>query len=781
MFQHTGLKRNVVKTLLTSLVSLAFAVVPVQNSYSAAPVGGTNATGTVNGALMIAYRNAGTAVVATTTAANRSVGLAFVDSASAGAYNATVALSGTLALYVNMSTAMAISSSGGTITASATANSAVTGTLNSTYATAIAFTTTASGTAHTASTSWVAPSTAGTYTIKAFVATHPGTAANIPTSSNPEYGTSVAVITVTVGGSHPVAGAALNGVDTLGAINGSMFVAVQPNTGADAVIHPTTTLGVGEASAFSRGLLSKDTSFRTAQSATVLASGRLSLYAQVSTTAAFTASGGTFADSAGIGATATYSENLRTTVLSGPTTSAVATIATLWTAPSTAGTYTVSLGVSDGVNTASITSPTPSLAASITVTVVAASSGGTYSAAYSACNTATTTTAGSAVYPSGIDASSTPRPNGESWYIDFDADDAYDASLPATTNVVISATNGAYVSIGNAGTAPAAGTASTVATTVAPTNKNVRITQGAAGPVTTTVTITINGIVACTKTVTIAGEVAKLAISGIGTQALSTGSSTVYTARDADADGRTDGLFTVKATDSAGNLVATSTVGTFSYVAATLTPTVQMVTVNSSATTNSSTSAYSTSLGAWTCGSSAGTSNVKIQYTNTGTGTVITSDAFAARCAGDPDTYTASFDKASYVQGEIATLTVKFVDSKGNPANQKRIGTTATSITTPMLTAIDSVTSTTSYPKADGSRVYTFAVGISTGITAGKYTAVVNYPDLTDVNATKATPSYSVSTGSTDVSFTEILKSVVALIASINKQIQALQKLILKR
>jgi len=52
---------------------------------------------------------------------------------------------------------------------------------------------------------------------------------------------------------------------------------------------------------------------------------------------------------------------------------------------------------------------------------------------------------------------------------------------------------------------------------------------------------------------------------------------------------------------------------------------------------------------------------------------------------------------------------------------------------------------------------------------------------LTAVAAVKATPSYKVSTGSTDVSFTEVLKSVVALIASINKQIQALQKLILQR
>jgi len=586
----------------------------------------------------------------------------------------------------------------------------------------------------------------------------------------------LSVASAPVASAHNPAGQT-NIVPNVTQVNASLLVSTAANdTGA---VVPAITAGITIAQVSkSLGLLAKDSTSGTAQTATMLASGKLALYAHVSTAAAFTASNGSFATP--VGGNATYSENLRTVTIAAGASATV--IGIVWTAPSSAGTYTVSLGVSDGLNNVpSLTAPTPALAGSITVTVVAASAGGTYSAAYSACNTATTTTAGSATYPSGVDASSTPVANGGSWYIDFDADDAYDASLSASTNIVISATNGAYVSIGTAGTAPAVGTASTVATTTAPTNKNVRITQGAAGPVTTTVTITINGIVACTKTVTIAGEVAKLAISGLGTQALSTNSSTVYGSRDADADGRTDGLFTVKATDSAGNLVATSTVGTFSYVASTLTPTVQMVTVNSSATTNSSTSAYSTSLGAWTCGSSAGTSNVKIQYTNTGTGTVITSDAFAARCGGNPDTYTASFDKASYVQGEIATLTVKFVDSKGLPANQARFGTQATSITTPMLTAIDSVTSATSYPKADGSRVYTFAVGTGTGITAGKYTAVVNYPDLTDVNATKATPSYSVSTGSTDVSNAEVLKSIVALIASINKQIQALQKLILKR
>jgi glutaredoxin 2 len=43
------------------------------------------------------------------------------------------------------------------------------------------------------------------------------------------------------------------------------------------------------------------------------------------------------------------------------------------------------------------------------------------------------------------------------------------------------------------------------------------------------------------------------------------------------------------------------------------------------------------------------------------------------------------------------------------------------------------------------------------------------------------TVAYKVANSSVDTSFEEVLQAVVALIASINKQIQALQKLILKR
>jgi hypothetical protein len=67
-------------------------------------------------------------------------------------------------------------------------------------------------------------------------------------------------------------------------------------------------------------------------------------------------------------------------------------------------------------------------------------------------------------------------------------------------------------------------------------------------------------------------------------------------------------------------------------------------------------------------------------------------------------------------------------------------------------------------------------------MTAGTYTAIVDFGTLTGAGtAVKATPTYKLTTGGDQTSNADILKSIVALIASINKQIQALQKLILKR
>jgi hypothetical protein len=216
--------------------------------------------------------------------------------------------------------------------------------------------------------------------------------------------------------------------------------------------------------------------------------------------------------------------------------------------------------------------------------------------------------------------------------------------------------------------------------------------------------------------------------------------------------------------------------------------TIKSLSFSSVATSTSSTSVHRYTRGSAECGPAAGTASVQVKHTNPTTGVITTSPAFTLRCADEAYTYTASWDKASYVQGEIATLTVKFLDSKGNPSNRKEVTAQATNadahIVAPMMNAITAISGTsaaTVRPDANGVKTYTFTVGTGSGLTAGSYNAVVDYYALTAVAATKQTPGYKVTTGSTDVAFSEVLKSVVALIASINKQIQALQKLILNR
>jgi hypothetical protein len=592
---------------------------------------------------------------------------------------------------------------------------------------------------------------------------------------------------------HPAVGGS-NAAATQGTVNGSLFLAIATNNSGVAATAPTATLASIHTDAKSLGLLAKDTSSGTAQTATVLGGAKLSLYAQVSTDIAFTATGGSFSGTiAGAAAnTATYANDLRSTIEADVVSGTATGVATIWTAPSTAGTYTVQLLTGWILSGSTYITPSytnglpPTLSGQITVTVVAASAGGSYSAAYSACNTNTITLTETATYPSGVDSTSRVA-DGGSWYIDFRLNDAYQQNL-SSGNLVATATNGALVNIGtDAGSTPTAGTASTDVEFTDGDEQTVRVTQGTAGaPVTTTVTITYNGTTVCTKTVTIAGAATKLTIANVGTQDL--GSATGATPAQwmyQQIGLYSAGLFTVLATDSAGNIVATpSDYGTFSADSATLTTVVQGITVPTLASTTGSSDLTRFSLGTWSCGSTAGQANVKIKFTITATGTVLTSDAFTARCADNAFSYTASFDKASYVQGDIAKLTVKFLDSKGNPANSvTAIGNNTMSL--PWMTGVNvslgstNPASTTAVTGADGSVTYTMTVGTTSGLTAGTYTGVVEF--ASPAGGVTATPTYKLSTGGDTTTNADVLKSIVALIASINKQIQALQKLILRR
>ena len=564
--------------------------------------------------------------------------------------------------------------------------------------------------------------------------------------------------------------------------NTGLYVATQNSTTGAGIVSSATDIASAHVTARSLGLLAKDASTGTAQTATVLVGGKLSLYAQTSTNVSFTASTGTFSGAtvADKGVTGSYSNDVKTVFVANAIASTP--VAVLYNAPSTAGTYTISYYQASATsqNTAAL-GVGGTLLGGITVTVVAATAGGAYSAAYSACNTRSASQGHGIA--TGVDTTSAIT-NGQTAYIAFDLDDAYDAALDSGA-VIVSSTGGALVSLASNGSTAAAGTTTTVVSSRIPSDQVVQVTQGTANaPQTATITISYNGTTVCTKTITHRGEIAKLVIGNIGTGDLSSANSITPAATTwmAETVGTTDraGLFTVVAQDSAGNNVVTNAGGTFAADAASLTTTVQALTITTTATTISTTADTFAghAFGTWTCGATAGSSAVKLTWTNSGSGKVVTSDAFTARCSDDPYTYTASFDKASYVQGEIATLTVQFLDSKGNKANTVgNPGVLATG-SFPMMTAVSSFA--TAVPnKTDGTRAYTFTVGGTTAVTAGSYVAIVEYASL--LAGTKQTPAYKVGTGSSDVSNAEVLKSIVALIASINKQIQALQKLILKR
>lgn len=472
-----------------------------------------------------------------------------------------------------------------------------------------------------------------------------------------------------------VSTSATNTAVTVGTPGGSMFVATRNSitgsaTNGNFAADNTITMA---GTAWSRGLLSKDASSGTAQTATALVGATLAFYSRLgsATDAAFTASGGTFTiATAAAGAVTAWNTNQTGTTAFFDVGTATQ-VAQLWTAPATAGTYTISLYVYSSAAGPTLGSESVgTLAGKITVTTYAASPGGSYSAAYSYCKTNTT----SATATSNLDSSSVVE-NGGAWYIDFDLNDGLNNDLDAG-NIVATATNGALISTGASGGTPSDGTSSTVVSYTSGASRTIKVVQPTANaPITTTVTITFNGTTVCTKTVTIRGEVAKITVSNIAVQDLSAADGITGFMQDGSA--RT-GLFTVQAFDSANNLVRTATaapgtasatdaVGTWAVKAASLAgqTLITAASVNNVSTSTSSTSAGVYGTGIYTCGAVAGeVKNVVMTFTNTGTGTVIESAPFNLRCADDPYTVTASWDKASYVQGEIATLTLSFVDSK---------------------------------------------------------------------------------------------------------------------
>jgi hypothetical protein len=396
----------------------------------------------------------------------------------------------------------------------------------------------------------------------------------------------------------------------------------------------------------------------------------------------------------------------------------------------------------------------------LTVTIAGSSVAGVVSPAES---TLAWTSTGTPAITDGTDKNKTTV--GTGLFLSIQLNDAYAADITSTTGaLVVTASSGAYVALGtyNSGTPTQPATSAATYTqavsgerpsTLLATVKEATVGAGWAG----TVTVTYNGVTIGSKTGTITGAPAKITLTN----------------KKIGKSGSNAAALEYQVTDVAGNIVAVTATG---LVLSTSSNTA--VVSDAIGDGNNSSSAAGTV--ALTCTSTAGSADVVMQTTLTN-GTVVKSSPVAVRCGGAAATYTASFDKAVYAQGEIATLTVSFKDSKGNAANSYDAVSNATPDQVTTVNQMERVTAHAASAKvnASGNIVYTFTVGTASGAIPGKYQALVSFPTLTSPAATQ-TVAYEISGGAA-VSMADVLKSIVSLIASINKQIAALQKALLKK
>jgi hypothetical protein len=352
--------------------------------------------------------------------------------------------------------------------------------------------------------------------------------------------------------------------------------------------------------------------------------------------------------------------------------------------------------------------------------------------------------------------------------INYSLKDGNNVAMPSTTAVTATATGGCVVGMANA-----AGNLISVSATELAASGDIYVARSVTnGAFTCTVTITANGLPVASKTVTLQGKVTKLEVIG-GQDGISNAyaSSTVNSGVSEDA-------FTYNAYDAAGNIVYSIT-PTFNNTA-------------SAAFTSTSNSAAATlavgyGKGNITCsGVARGSGTFYLSYPNNA-GETIKSPTYTANCFGKAVTYAASFDKASYVPGDIATLTITAKDASGNPVNDyvylggtdaDGTGTTlAPSIAGSNMTAITAPTSTDLF--SGGKKTYKFVVGSTTG----SYQMAIDLPKFNSSTYSQAaiTVAYKIATSTTAVSNEDVLKAIVSLIASINKQIAALQKALLRR
>lgn len=294
--------------------------------------------------------------------------------------------------------------------------------------------------------------------------------------------------------------------------------------------------------------------------------------------------------------------------------------------------------------------------------------------------------------------------------------------------------------------------------------QNTVLAPGA--PLSTTITIKYNGATLATKSLTFHGIATSIVVDEVTIGASNATGSFKFLVKDAAGNNLDTGVGLTP-----GH--ASITAATAGFVSAGI--------VTSAAGTGAS-SGTTKATGTFAC-VAAGTGTSGSQQVTLGAQvgvTLVKSNAFTATCADtEIRTWTASMDKAVYAPGEIATLTITAKDRNGAAvADTAVVGAAITNLSIPGMSPIGAAAVNTDV-FTGGNRTYRFSVLQAEGNFVGQAQVTVGAAAASSEKVVK-TLQYSVKQPGTAVTNAEVLAAIVKLIASINKQIAKLQKLIKK-
>jgi hypothetical protein len=350
-------------------------------------------------------------------------------------------------------------------------------------------------------------------------------------------------------------------------------------------------------------------------------------------------------------------------------------------------------------------------------------------------------------------------------YVNIQLRNAYKADISLGL-LTATATNGALISFADSAEDGGTGISSTAfaATTAGAGQLALSVKQDTTTnpgkALTTAITFAFNGVTVGTKTVTITGVAASLTVSNV------VGGIT----------GVDPGTFDFVTKDNAGNNVESPTASTINWTTAGFEA--GAVVTEVIGTTDYLSTFTTKGTGYFDCATastkSSGSVDVAIGFLDTGLN-LVKSNTFKAACGGFADTFTVALDKASYATGEIATLTITAKDALGAAVGDNTATGVGTAADLGGMTIIGSLPATTD-AFSGGVKTYKFRVNQDLGSFVGQ-ALVQATTDLT----VKTLQYKIVSSDTGGIGLADVLKAIVSLIASINKQIAALQKALLKK